>query len=73
VILGAGTGHGIWVYQGQRNLIQGNEIEGNAGCGIALDASSGENAYRKNLLRGNSGGAVCDSGTGNTDAGGNIP
>lgn len=73
VIVGAGTGHGINVYQGERNLILGNQVEGNPGCGIRFDTAAADNAYRENMLRGNSGGTVCNLGTGNTDEGGNIP
>jgi parallel beta-helix repeat protein/putative cofactor-binding repeat protein len=78
VVIGSVTGAGILVSGGLgpdvvRNLIEGNQIEDNAGCGILLETSAAASVYRNNMLRGNGGGAVCDSGTGNTDAGGNIP
>lgn len=72
ISIGMGVGDGISVYQGQRNLIEGNQVEGNAACGIRFDATAGANAYRNNMLRGNTGGAICDTGTGNTSEGGNI-
>jgi parallel beta-helix repeat protein len=53
-----------------RNLFEGNLIEDNAGCGLNFFPSAAGNAYRNNMLRNNTGGAVC--GTANTDAGGNI-
>ena len=56
---------------GARNLIDGNQSEGNSGCGLTLFAGS-LNAYRNNMLRGNTGGGVCGTLVGNTDAGGNI-
>jgi len=55
---------------GARNLIERNQLEGNVGCGINFPFALG-NAYRNNMLRGNTGGAVC--GAANTDAGGNLP
>jgi len=67
-VVGAATSHGIEV-NGQRNVIENNQIEGNGGCGISFVTNS-NNAYRSNTLRGNSGGAVC--GVANTDGGGNI-
>ena len=69
------AGHGIGVGGtggALRNLIEGNQIEGNAGCGIRFDATASSNVYRNNMLRGNTGGAVCNAGVGNTDAGGNV-
>ena len=69
---GAFAGDGILLLFNQQALLEDNQIQGNAGCGIRFDSSSSNNAYRSNMLRGNSGGAVCNSGVGNTDAGGNI-
>jgi parallel beta-helix repeat protein len=78
VIFDVHPGAGIYVRGGVagdavHNLIEGNHIEDNAGCGILLETTAVETVYRNNTLRGNVGGAVCDSGTGNTDAGGNVP
>jgi parallel beta-helix repeat protein len=70
-----GTGNGVYLggTPGATHvMIEDNEIEGNGGCGIRLFSTATGNAYRNNMLRGNAGGAVCDSGTGNTDAGGNV-
>jgi len=60
--------------RGPRNLIEGNLIGGTTpGCGLQFNgAVATDNSWRNNMLRGNTGGAVCDTGTGNTDAGGNI-
>jgi len=55
-----------------RNVIENNLIRGSGTCGIVFFSSASFNSYRGNMLRGNAGGAVCDSGTGNTDNGGNI-
>jgi len=68
----AGTGDGGIAVQGSRNLIERNQVEGGAGCGLNFPAFSPAtgNAYRNNMLRGNAGGAVC--GSAQTDAGGNI-
>ena len=66
---GGSLNYGIYVQGGSNNLIEYNQIQGNSGCGINF-ATSGAHAYRQNMLRGNSGGAVC--GAANTDAGGNI-
>ena len=60
---GLSVGGGI----GLDNLIEGNQIDSNTGCGIRF--SGADNAYRDNMLRGNAGGAVCGIAT---DAGGNI-
>ncbi len=65
------TGDGINV-SGERNLIEKNLMGENSGYGIAFDSSSLDNAYRNNMLRGNTTGTVNDLGTGNTDNGGNI-
>jgi parallel beta-helix repeat protein len=65
----SGNGSNGIVVGGWRNLIEQNQVEGNTGCGISF-FSAGNHAYRDNMLRGNSGGAVC--GSPNTDAGGNI-
>ena len=73
-----GGGDGI-LTTGTRCLLERNQIEGNSGCALrfAVGLGGGElgsdNAYRKNMLRGNALGTVCDTTTGNTDAGGNIP
>ena len=54
----------------QFNLIQGNQLLGHtAGCAIRLFGDN--SAYRDNMMRNNSG-AICDTGTGNTDEGGNV-
>jgi len=63
--------NGIRVF-GTHNHLEGNQALGNTGCGISLEASSQSNNYRNNVVRTNTGGGVCDSGTANTDAGGNI-
>jgi parallel beta-helix repeat protein len=55
---------------GANNLIDANTIEGHSGVGLTFVAGAVNNAYRGNMLRNNTGGAV--SGTA-TDAGGNIP
>lgn len=55
-----------------RNDIENNLIRGSGTCGIVFTSGASFNSYRGNMLRGNAGGAVCDSGTGNTDNGGNI-
>lgn len=70
-VVGPGCSDGIvFVYTSTlRNLIEGNQIQGNSGCGLSFPFSS-TNAYRSNMLRGNTGGGVC--GVANTDAGGNI-
>ena len=57
---------------GANALVEGNQVQGNAGCGIVFASDASGAAYRNNMLRGNTGGAVCNSGTGTTDAGGNI-
>jgi hypothetical protein len=54
----------------ERNLIEGNQVTGVAGYGITLDGD--DNVYSRNVLIGNSSGAVDDNGTGNLDAGDNI-
>lgn len=70
-VVGPGCADGIvFVYNSTlRNLIEGNQIQGNSGCGLRF-AFAATNAYRNNMLRGNTGGTVC--GVANTDAGGNI-
>ncbi len=65
----ATSGYGLSV-SGARNLMDRNQIEGNGGCGISFAPGTADNAYRTNMLRGNTGGAVC--GPANTDGGGNI-
>jgi parallel beta helix pectate lyase-like protein len=72
IISGASGGtlnHGLFIQVGTNNLIEYNQVQGNSGCGINF-VNAGSHAYRQNMLRGNSGGAVC--GSANTDAGGNI-
>ncbi len=54
---------------GDRNLVEQNEAHGNAICGIEFTATATNSAYRDNMLRGNTGGAVCGTAT---NAGGNI-
>jgi parallel beta-helix repeat protein len=62
----AGDGlHLTWLY----SLIESNTSAGNAGYGLYF-TSSGSNAYRDNMLRGNTAGAV--GGSANIDAGGNV-
>jgi hypothetical protein len=59
------------VYVGAaRNLIEANQIDGNSGCGLQF-STSGNHAYRDNMIRGNGGGSVCNPGFA-TDGGGNI-
>lgn len=69
---GGATGDGVVLSSNSQSLIEDNQIQGNAGCGIVLNSTTLGNAYRNNMLRGNTGGAVCNTGSGNTDAGGNI-
>jgi len=73
VIQQSGSAEGLYrggiVIYGSRNLIEGNQIEGGASCGVSFQSGSA-NAYRGNMLRGNSLGGIC--GLSNTDAGGNI-
>lgn len=66
------TGDGVVLLSATQSLIEGNQIQGNVGCGLVLGAGTSANAYRNNMLRGNGGGTVCNTGAGNTDAGGNI-
>jgi hypothetical protein len=54
----------------RRNLLDGNLSEGNALCGISSGTTG--NAYRSNMLRNNTGGAVCGPNP-MFDAGSNIP
>jgi parallel beta-helix repeat protein len=63
-------GNGIDLTQSTRALIEDNRIYGCTN-GIEFDASSNYNAYRNNMLRNNTT-PVLNSGTGNTDNGGNI-
>lgn len=75
VAVGIDAGRGIYVsgiVSSERTLLEGNQVEGNAGCGIQFDTTASGSAYRNNMLRGNTGGAICDAGSGNTNAGGNI-
>ena len=53
------------------NLIDGNLVQDHS-LDCALDIQGNANVYRNNMLRGNPGGKLCDSGTNNYDAGGNI-
>ncbi len=62
------TGDGLHV-GGLYNLIDNNTSEGNTGYGLYF-TGNGANAYRSNMLRGNTAGALV--GLANTDAGGNI-
>jgi len=73
-VIQGGSGDGVSVST-LRNLIEGNQIEGKAGCGIRFTGTppASDNVYRNNMLRGNSGGALCGNVAGNTDGGGNIP
>ena len=65
----AGNGSvGIGI-SGSRNLVEGNIVKDNFSCGVSFVGLGTENAYRNNLLRGNTGGAICGTAT---DAGGNI-
>ena len=65
------TGDGFFV-QGARNLLDGNQAEGNTGCGIDFITNTAH-AWRNNMLRGNGAGLeVCNGAGGNTNAGGNI-
>ena len=60
--------------RGSYNLIQGNfvsQFTGEEAAGLRFRATSSDNVYRSNVLRGNAV-AVDDDGTNNTDAGGNI-
>jgi parallel beta-helix repeat protein len=64
-------GTGIQLSNGSsRALIEDNRVYG-CTYGIEFDASSNYNAYRNNMLRSNTT-PVLNSGTGNTDSGGNI-
>ena len=54
-----------------RNLLEGNQTQGNSGCGINF-ANTSSHIYRNNVVRTNSGGGICGGGAPNTDAGGNI-
>lgn len=68
VIQGNNTGVGFLIPASINSLIDSNQIEGNALCGI--DATGGSaNAVRNNMLKGN-GTAIC--GPNFVDAGGNI-
>lgn len=53
---------------GNHSLVEDNLVEGRGGCGLSFQGTG--IAYRGNMLRNNTGGAVCGSAT---DAGGNIP
>jgi S1-C subfamily serine protease len=64
----SGNASGVRVL-GRNNLIDANTIEGHGGVGLTFAAGALNNAYRGNILRNNSGGAVSGSAT---DAGGNI-
>ncbi len=71
-VLTGNGGHGV-VTDGNRALLEGNVTGANGGCGISFRFGFSvpeENAYRDNMLRGNTGGGIC--GFPNTDAGGNI-
>ncbi len=68
------TGHGISVFGGPANIVEGNLSQGHfnaiyGDCGLYFGSANGH-VYRNNVLRDNTGGAVC--GSVNTDAGGNV-
>jgi len=56
---------------GSRNHLEGNQTQGNAGCGINF-SNTNSHLYRNNILRTNTGGCVCGAGAPIIDAGGNI-
>ena len=60
---------------GDWNSIEANLIGLNifSECGILFAAGTEGNTYRDNVIRHTPGGTVCDNGSGNTDAGGNVP
>jgi parallel beta-helix repeat protein len=65
---------GIFV-NGSENTFSGNRVESQYGyytTGLEFSATSSGNAYKSNVLTGNSGGGLLDNGTDNVDAGGNI-
>lgn len=55
-----------------RILIELNKIDMHSGCGLRFSTTAHDNIFRLNTLRGSGGIAVCDNGTGNTDAGANV-
>lgn len=59
-------------FAADRNLIEINRIDMQSGCAIQFTPDSHDNIYRINTLRGSGGLAVCNNGTGNVDAGGNV-
>ena len=59
-------------YNGDRTLIELNKIDMHSGCGLRFSTAAHDNIFRLNTLRGSGGLAVCDNGTGNTDAGANV-
>jgi Nitrous oxidase accessory protein len=66
---------GIFVgANGQRNLIDANQLNSNTGSGSygIYFGANGAHAYRNNIIRGNGTGTVGGVLTGNTNAGGNI-
>ena len=66
VLLGS-VGHNA-----DRTLIELNKIDMHSGCGLRFSTTAHDNIFRLNTLRGSGGIAVCDNGTGNTDAGANV-
>jgi hypothetical protein len=70
-VINAG-GTGITIEAGNRNLMDGNVVQGAAACGLSLGTapSATLSMYRNNALKGN-GTAVCSAGNG-FNAGGNI-
>jgi parallel beta helix pectate lyase-like protein len=59
-------------FAADRNLVEINRIDMQSGCAIQFTPDSHDNVYRINTLRGSGGLAVCNNGTGNVDAGGNV-
>ena len=66
------AGHGIALF-GQNALVDANKVFGNTGAGLYFGPNAALHAYRANMLRGNTGGAVGGNPQGGDDAGGNIP
>jgi hypothetical protein len=70
-LMGANGGDGFAI-AGARNLLESNLAEGNVGCGLDF-INTNAHAWRNNMLRGNGpGGGICNGGSPNTNAGGNI-
>jgi hypothetical protein len=65
--------NGVFIDGGAfRNLIDSNQLDSNTGYGLYFGQANAANAYRNNMLRGNTSGSVGGSQTGNTNSGGNI-